>query len=116
MDLHSASTADGVRTVATPRKTSLTTPKIPTNPIRATAEAVAQEHKRADDSLAHRLAMNVLGETGDPIKAAIEKVMPERVDMQGNRPVNPLKEVPERSFPKTGTGRWGAGAVELRKK
>lgn len=103
--------------MANPGKPSLTTPKIPTSPNRAVAEAVAQEHKRADDSLAHRLAMNVLGLTDDPIKAAIEKVIPERVDMQGNRPINPLKEVPERAFPKDGKGRWGAGGVvELRKK
>ena len=102
--------------MATPRKTSLTTPKTLTNPIRVLAETVAQEHKRADDSLAHRLAMNVLGETNDPIKAAIEKVIPERVDIHGNRPINPLKEVPERSLPKDGKGRWGPRAVELRKR
>ena len=93
------------------------TPKIPTSPIRAIAEEVAREHKKADDSLAHRLAMDVLGETSDPLKAAIEKVIPERVDIHGNRPVNPLKEVPERAFPRSGKGRWGAGGVvELRKK
>ena len=53
-----------------PRATSM-----PMNPNRAIAEVVAQEHKRADDSLAHRLAMDVLGITSDPLKAAIEKVI-----------------------------------------
>jgi hypothetical protein len=88
MDLPSVMTADGVRIVATPRKTSLMTPKRPMTPIRAVAEAVAQEHKRADDSLGHRLAMNVLGLTSDPLKAAIEKVIPERVDIYGKRGSN----------------------------
>ena len=116
MDRRSVLTADGVRTVVTPRKTSLTTPKSPTSPIRAVTEAIAREQKKADDSFGHRLAMNVLGLTDDPLKAAIEKVIPERVDIQGNRPINPLKEVPERSFPRQGKGRWGAGGiVELRK-
>ena len=84
MDLHSVSTADGVRTVVNPGKPSLMTPKTPTNPNRAIAEAVAQEHKRANDSLAHRLAMNVLGLTDDPLKAKIETMIPESVDMRGN--------------------------------
>ena len=88
MDLHSASTADGVRTVATPRKTSLTIPKSLTSPIRAVTETIAREQKRADDSLGHRLAMNVLGLTDDPLKAAIEKAIPERVDIKGNRGSN----------------------------
>lgn len=61
-----------------PRATSM-----PTTPIRAVAEAVAQEHKRADDSLAHRLAMNALGEIGDPLKAAVEKAVTSRVDVYG---------------------------------
>jgi hypothetical protein len=80
MDRNSVLTADGVRTVANPGKPSLT---IPTTPIRSVAEAVAQEHKRADDSLAHRLAINVLGLTDDPLKATIEKVVTSRVDIQG---------------------------------
>lgn len=116
MDQRSVLTADGVRTVVTPRKASLTIPKALTSPIRAVAEEVAREHKKADDSLAHRLAMNVLGLTEDPIKAAIEKVIPERIDIQGVRPINPLKEVPEQAFPKDRVGRWGLGVVELQKK
>lgn len=64
------------------------TPKIPTNPMRAIAEEVAREHKKADDSLAHRLALDVLGLTDDPLKAAIEKAIPERVDIKGNRGSN----------------------------
>lgn len=103
--------------MANPGRPSLTTPKILTNPIRAVVEEIAREQKKADDSLAHRMAMDVLGLTNDPLKAAIEKAIPERVDIHGNRPINPLKEVPERAFPKNGKGRWGAeGAVELRKK
>jgi hypothetical protein len=116
MDLQSALTADGVSVVVNPSKPSFPTPKIPTSPIRAVVEAIAKEHKRADDSLAHRLAMNVLGLTDDPIKAAIEKVIPERVDMQGRRPINPLKEVPERSFPRDGRGRRRDEVIELPKK
>jgi hypothetical protein len=74
--------------VTTPGRPSLTTLKPPTNPIRATVEEVAREQKRADDSLAHRLAMKVLGLPDDPLKAAIEKVIPERVDVRGNRGSN----------------------------
>jgi hypothetical protein len=116
MDRRSVSTADGVRTVANPGRPSLTTPKMPTSPNRAVVEEIAREQKRADDSLAHRMAMDVLGLTDDPLKAAIEKVIPERVDIHGNRPINPLKEVPERAFPKDRVGRWGTGVVELPKK
>ena len=74
--------------MANPGKLPLTIQKLPMTPIRAVVEAVAQEHKRADDSLAHRLAMDVLGLTDDPLKAAIEKVIPERVDIHGNRGSN----------------------------
>jgi hypothetical protein len=88
MDRRSALSVDGTRTMTSPNKPSLTTPKIPTNPIRSVAEAVAQEHKRADDSLAHRLAMDVLGLTDDPLKSAIERAIPERVDIHGNRGSN----------------------------
>src|SRR5664280_856364 len=94
MDLHSVMTADGVRTVVNPSRPSLMTPKIPMNPNRAVAEAVAQEHKRADDSLAHRLAMDVLGLTDDPLKAAIEKMIPESVDGRGN--ITARREAPVR--------------------
>jgi hypothetical protein len=58
------------------------------SPLKNAIEALAAEHKKADDELAHRLAMNVLGEPGDPLKEAIEKVIPERVDRQGNRGPN----------------------------
>ena len=85
MDLHSALTADGAREMnktkapsMRPRATSM-----PTSPIRAVVEAVAQEHKRADDSLAHRLAMDVLGLTSDPLKGAVEKAVTSRVDIYG---------------------------------
>lgn len=56
---------------------------MPTTPIRAIAEVVAQEHKRADDSLAHRLAIDVLGLADDPLKAAVEKAVTSRVDIHG---------------------------------
>jgi len=74
-----------------PKKTSSTRPgtsSIPTSPIRTVAEAVAAEHKKADDELARRMMLDVLGDPGDPLKAAIEKVIPERVDRQGNRTSN----------------------------
>jgi len=48
------------------------------------AETVAREQKRIEDEVAHRMAMNVLGDPGDPLKAAIEKVIPGRVDVKGN--------------------------------
>lgn len=82
--------------MANPGKPSLMTPKILMTPIRAVVEAVAQEHKRADDSLAHRLAMDVLGLTADPIKAAIEKVIPESVDRRGN--ITARREAPIRRY------------------
>lgn len=66
------------------------------HPVASVAEMVAREHKAADDSLAHRLAMNVLGESGDPLKAAIEKAIPERVDVAGRVQVNPLTPVRRR--------------------
>jgi hypothetical protein len=53
------------------------------NPNRIMVNQLAAEHKRADDELAHRMAMNVLGDPGDPLKAAIEKVIPGRVDING---------------------------------
>lgn len=56
----------------------------PTSPIQAVAEAVAAARKTADDELAHRLAMDVLGEPGDPLKAVVEKAIPGRVDVHGN--------------------------------
>ena len=65
------------------------TPKIPTSPIRAIAEEVAREQKKVDDSLAHRLAMNVLGEADDPLKAAVEKMIPGRVDVFGKLTKDP---------------------------
>ena len=73
-------------------KAPLTRPKptlMPTDPIRAIVETVAREHKRADDSLAHRLAMNVLGLADDPLKAAVEKVIPGRVDIYGKLTKDP---------------------------
>jgi hypothetical protein len=88
MDRRAAATADGARTVVNPGRPSLTTPKIPTTPIRAVVEEVAREQKKADDSLGHRLAMDALGLTDDPLKAAIEKVVPERIDIHGNRGSN----------------------------
>lgn len=59
-----------------------------TNPISTVIERLAAERKRAEDELAHRMAMDVLGIPDDPLKAAIEKVIPERVDLQGNRSKN----------------------------
>jgi hypothetical protein len=54
-------------------------------PLReSVAEAVAREHKRLDDELAHRMAMNVFGLADDPLKAAIEKAVTGRVDVKGN--------------------------------
>lgn len=64
-----------------------TTAKPPTashHPHQSVVEALATERKRADDELAHRLAMNVLGLADDPLKAGIEKVIPGRVDVFGN--------------------------------
>lgn len=74
-----------------PEKTSSTHPgttSMPTNPIQAVVAEVAGAAKRRDDELAHRMAMDVLGLADDPLKAAIEKVIPERVDRQGNRRPN----------------------------
>ena len=66
--------------MATPHKTSLTIPK---NPIKKVVEEIAAAHKKAENELAHRMAMDVLGEPGDPLKAAIEKAVTSRVDVQG---------------------------------
>lgn len=55
----------------------------PTKPAASVAEEVAKAHKAADDELMHRMSMNVLGVATDPLKAAIEKSIPERVDIHG---------------------------------
>lgn len=76
--------------MASPAKPSLTPMKNPTKVTtppqgrhESIAEAIAREHKKADDELGHRMAMNVLGEPGDPLKAAIEKAITGRVDIFG---------------------------------
>ena len=55
------------------------------------AEVVAAERKKADDELGHRMAMDVLGLADDPLKAAIEKTIPSRVDVFGRLTKDPAK-------------------------
>jgi len=98
MDLPSALIADGVRTVpfdpiksSTPMRNPFTRKKRETAPVdpHSIAEALAREQKRLDDELGHRMAMNALGEVGDPLKAAVEKAIPARVDLFGKLTKDP---------------------------
>jgi len=56
----------------------------PKNPIQEMTAGVANASKQAADEHAHRMAMDALGIAGDPLKAAVEKVIPGRVDQFGN--------------------------------
>ena len=51
-------------------------------------EALAADVKKRDDELGHRMAMDVLGLQDDPLRKAIERVIPERVDIHGRRGSN----------------------------
>lgn len=46
-------------------------------------EQIAAEQRRADNELAQRMAMSVLGIANDPLKAAVEKAVTGRVDLHG---------------------------------
>jgi len=57
-------------------------------PKQTPLEALAADVKKRDDELGHRMAMDVLGLQDDPLRKAIERVIPERVDIHGRRSSN----------------------------
>lgn len=69
------------------------------SPIANVAEQVAAAHKQADDELAHRLALNVLGDPGDPLANKINSIIPERVTRQGERYTNPAHNTGKKDVP-----------------
>jgi hypothetical protein len=82
-------TVDPKKTPLTTRPTSSASTLDSTTYPKTVAEAVAAERKKADDENAHRMAMNVLGLADDPLKAAVEKVIPGRVDIFGRLTKDP---------------------------
>ena len=60
----------------------------PEDPHKSVIDELAAEQRKTEGELAHRMAMDVLGLQDDPLRKAIERVIPERVDIHGRRSSN----------------------------